>query len=161
MSPGTGDFLKPNLSRKTLEAHNIFFCEHVCNSEELEDWIQPIREQLIRLRKKLPIKAKSQFAKELKAFRSSGQDSKEAFRDEWSLKPLENEAESVYVEGKGFRKDRSIGKIKNEIGACEEIKGDAIYLCGRDEKEPSWMKYLQAHFFKKFHEVHGPSNSYE
>lgn len=153
--------MKPKLSEKILRDHNIYFDETVCGSNDLCDWMRPMQEQLTRLRGKLPRSAKPIFADELEIFRRSGQDSEQAFEDDWSLEPLDTEAETDYSKGRGFRKDPSIKEIENELRKCKEIAEEAIALRERSEREPSWMHLLVDHIFVKFYRVHGNSDSHE
>lgn len=148
---------KPKLSRTILEDQGIFFDEKVCNGDSLDEWICPIREQLIRLRRQLPEDARKKFTKELKTFRRSGQDSKDAVEKGWSLEPLENQAESVYFD-KWCGQDPSVKKIEVEIDACMRVAILARQWRKRNEMEPRWQAFLQKHIFKAFHDVQKNSN---
>jgi len=152
---------KPKLSEEILNTNNIYFFQDPHGSEDLEDWIRPIREQLVRLRNQLPRTAKSGFAKELEGFQCSGQDSEEACPETWSLEPRETEQESVYVMNNGFTTGSSLKKIKEEMKDCAKIVKSAKKLRRRNEQECRWMDFLQHHFFKSFDKVHGDSNSHE
>ena len=151
---------KPKLSRKTLEAYGIIFDEKVYNGESLDKWLRPIRERLIRLRRKLPKDAKRKFTKELEVFRRSGQDSEDAIREGWSLEPVETQLESVYSE-EWYQQDPSVKKIKIEINACRKAAKNARQSRERNEMEPAWARFLQDYFFRSFHKVHTDSNRHE
>lgn len=146
--------LKPKLTKELLQDNGIFFSEDVCSSKDLPDEIRPIRELLICFGKRLPTTAKAKFEKELNAFKKSGQDSEEAFREFCSLEPLVFGKESVYVDRQMFGKDQ-FKCIQDEIAECEKNAKEAIELRIREEREPGWMHFLRNHLFKQFPLVRG------
>ncbi|CAO2655729.1 Nn.00g045320.m01.CDS01 [Neocucurbitaria sp. VM-36] len=151
---------KPKLDRTLLEDHGVFFVEGVYHRDNLPRWIQPIRVQLTRLRKRLPKDSRSKFSEELEIFRTSGQDSKEAFQDAWSLCPPKTNKKLVDNE-KRFGKDTNIEEMENELDKCENVKIQVNLMRDRKELETSWVDLLQTHFFRTFDDVYSMNSLYE
>lgn len=72
---------KPKLSVEILRQHRILFVKAVHNDEHLDNWLRPIRQQLIPAPRQLLGDAEDIFDQELKQFWKSGQDWEEAFND--------------------------------------------------------------------------------
>ncbi|KAH7384636.1 hypothetical protein BKA66DRAFT_569879 [Pyrenochaeta sp. MPI-SDFR-AT-0127] len=159
MTPNSEKTSKPKLTRRLLEEKKVFFVEDVCKSEDLLDWIQPIREQLVRPRRPLP-RERREFSEELTVFRKSGQDRDEALRDSWSVSPFDVDMAAAFRTTKRFGKDSVAEQTDTELDECENIKNEAEDLRERNSTEAGWVTLLTKAFFKTFHEVHGKSYSY-
>jgi hypothetical protein len=148
---------KPKLSKAILKDHNILFSEGVHNGEELDGWLLPIRDRLIRLRRQLPKDAKELFIKELEKFRSEGQDRENAFEEDWSLTPPETPAEPVYFKRDRYQDHIPVEKIDTEIIACRNIAKEARLWRTRNDLEPRWTDFFQKNFFRAYYDVHNHS----
>jgi hypothetical protein len=152
---------KPKLSKKLLGDCGIFFYESVCGDEDLDEWLISIRDQLIRLRRKLPDDVEEEFAEELDIFRTSGQDSAEAFESGWSLMPPDTQSEPAYFRRRVNETDPSVKRIDIEINVCRRIATEARLWRVRNEQESTWVSFLQEHFFRPYYKVHNNPNSHE
>lgn len=159
MSPG-GATEKPKLSRKQLQGHGIEYIDKVFNIDdiaELDPWLQAICSTITLLQEHVPKATRKAFNEELDQFSLHGQDSEDALREGWCLKPvkildhLHRESYTTATAGRDHLKPESCEKALIAVRRCRE----------RNENEERWTQILCEHVFWDFHTANSGSRDYE
>jgi hypothetical protein len=148
---------KPKLSRESLKKHNIVFLTKAFEWSRLPEWLQPIHQELTRLRSQIADDAKKVFAEELEY------EDPRAGRDHncWSLLPAEDEADAMKIQTRRLRPDKLRKKMEKELRFCEKIREKVIELDETNVKESYWQGLSRDHFFKTCYSSNGGSDSFK
>jgi hypothetical protein len=148
---------KPKLSTKQLQGHGIEYINKVSNIDELDPWLRTICFTITRLQEHVPKATRKAFNKELDQFSLYGQDSEDALRQGWCLRPVEN---FDYLDQESYTTPTA-ERDHLKPGSCEQAL-QAVRQCReRNEAEDKWTQILCEYIFWDFHKANSGSSSYE
>jgi hypothetical protein len=144
---------KPKLNKLLLERQGIYFYENVHTSDELPEWLRPIRTHLLHFRGMLPQKVgraskKKEFEEDLIHYHAANPSRTRESLAGWSLHPSDHDGDSIWMPKRRHREDKPRQWIMEELVLCDQISEKAIDT--HDGSEAEWQDFLTTTIFQKF-----------
>jgi hypothetical protein len=165
MAPKEPKAPKPKLTKLLLERQGIYFYENVHTSDDLPEWLRPIRRHILRFRGMLPRKGKNNtskekdFKKELKYYHKQNPSRTQESLANWSLQPSDHEGDSIWMPEKRHGEERPRRRIIEELVRCEQIQNEVVKL--RNVEEIVWTELLATNIFQEFRHVYHDAGAHE